>query len=130
MWKKRGQPFHTHALVPGDVVGCLLYLPPASPAVCLREKELVDLHTRVCAAHFFYQQETKKPTVPLPGSFIVYFLNGKSLGVCAVDLDKGWYRPAVSLFGINAEVKINFGPRFIYPPECPVSLQTILGINN
>ncbi|KAK2953732.1 hypothetical protein BLNAU_11289 [Blattamonas nauphoetae] len=115
-------PFYSpRPLFPGDVIGCLIHLPAASPEVSLREDELRSLHTTAARSSLYFCQETKEPTVPLPGSSISFFVNGVFLGIAAVDLEKGFYRPAVSIFG-KGEVMMNFGPHFKHPPPHSFSL--------
>ncbi|KAH7821806.1 uncharacterized protein MONOS_11746 [Monocercomonoides exilis] len=112
-------------LLPGDVIGCLIHLPMIPERVQRREAELQALHYVITQTSSYYAEESKRPTIPVMGSFIAYYLNGESLGIGAVDIERGAYRPAVSI-GAGARVMVNFGKNFRYPPDWPLLLKNVV----
>lgn len=82
----------------GDIIGCLVHMKPPKPKV--------------------RNQELNKNAVPEinEGSKLIFFKNGKYLGVAFQDLKEGFYFAAVSLY-MNSKVKMNFGPEFEKPPS-------------
>jgi hypothetical protein len=103
-----------------DVLGLVINLPFKQPAVISKLpsfepeidpmlfKRLWDPERTILYDKFPINQIDK-----LEGSYIEYFLNGKSLGISFTDLYYGKYYPAISLFN-GAACKINFGPGFAH----------------
>ena len=96
----------------GDTVGCLLYLPDAGQAprrpqiaaygsipvlITNPNAERKNHHHTMTEDHPHGITATA-PMGLVPGSFVAYTLNGKSLGVAHVGLSEGLWHPAVSLF--------------------------------
>lgn len=104
----------------GDVIGCLISLPE------LPDKDYLPMHFKdkplvKFKSHFYFEEkdrttEAAKALQPLPGSKVEFFKNGQSLGVAFTDIYQGDYYPAVSAFK-SAKVKVNFGPKFSFPPK-------------
>lgn len=70
-------------------------------------------------SHLYYEDKDRvndalKTLRPTPQSKIIFFKNGESQGEAFVDIYKGAYYPAFSIFR-NATVSVNFGPNFKYP---------------
>ncbi len=81
----------------GDVIGCLIHMKPPKPKLRgdLVDKEKVEVNE---------------------GSKVVYYKNGKCLGVAFENLLEGFYHAGVSVY-MSAQVSVNFGPEFEYPPQ-------------
>lgn len=104
----------------GDTVGFLIELPPAPAPMptlmeymppAFKDKPLVKFKS-----HLYYEDkdrvaEALKALRPLPKSRIVFFRNGVEQGDAFVEVNRGAYYPAVSLFRA-ATVSLNFGPAF------------------
>lgn len=73
-------------------------------------------------SHLYYEEkdnvgEYQKNLKPLPKSQIIFFKNGKCVGVAFEDIYYGSYYPIISIYK-NATVSVNFGPCFKYSPSC------------
>jgi len=81
----------------GDVIGCLIHMKPPKPKLRgdLVDKEKVEVNE---------------------GSKVIYYKNGKCLGVAFENLFEGFYHAGVSVY-MSAQVSVNFGPEFEYPPN-------------
>jgi len=80
----------------GDVVGCLLVLPPGGRVM---GPEVVRVKGGDADKAFTVVEGSgREPARPLAGSFAAFTLNGESQGVAFVDLPEGSWHPAVSLF--------------------------------
>ncbi len=122
-----GQPF-----APGDVIGCYIRLapkpqdgteeqkPPLDPERPLpeivEEKETCWM-VRVVPGKSYTLPTSDVLPVPRPGSSILFFKNGKCLGVAFDPIVGGLYYPAVSPF--RTRVTVNWGPNFYFPPQIP-----------
>lgn len=60
-------------------------------------------------------QEALKALRPIDGSKIIYYKNGVNQGDAFIEINKGAYYPAISIYK-SATVSVNFGPNFKYPP--------------
>lgn len=80
----------------GDIIGCLIHMKPPKPKVKGDSpmKEKIEINE---------------------GSKVLFFRNGKCLGVGFTDLIQGFYHAGVSLY-MNSKVRMNFGPEFEKPP--------------
>ncbi|KAF4663761.1 Set1/Ash2 histone methyltransferase complex subunit ASH2 [Perkinsus chesapeaki] len=106
-------PYGRRRILPGDTIGCHLYIrdAPKAPLRCDdgRPESSLWLTGLLC--------DPEDPPIPSisEGSSISYSVNGDSLGVAFEDVVEGEYFPAVSLYG-GAVVEANFGPAFKCPP--------------
>lgn len=118
----------------GDVVGCLIHLPPGGqPLPTLRERsveEAVQFRSKAYFAESEDEQKEPDPDAqPLEGSFVAFTRNGRMQGKAYSDIKEGTYYPALSLYTDatlleEAVVKCNFGETpFAHPPPqvegCP-----------
>ncbi|KAI9013135.1 hypothetical protein BC832DRAFT_590094 [Gaertneriomyces semiglobifer] len=92
---------------PGDVIGMAIYLPR-------REAGNGDLVAREWDGLSLYVPFRAPPMEVMSGSYIVYYKNGKSLGVAFRNLNRGKYHPAISCYN-GGSATVNFGPDFKYP---------------
>ncbi|KAI0990064.1 hypothetical protein GJ496_001824 [Pomphorhynchus laevis] len=100
-----------------DILGCLIHLPCKDITMMLPKpyKHLPVIKFR----NHLYFEEHEDPVleaenqVPLPGSKIVFYKNGKWQGVAFSDIYKNRYFPAISLYK-DITVRVNFGPNFHY----------------
>ncbi|GAB4821654.1 hypothetical protein N2152v2_008700 [Parachlorella kessleri] len=109
----------------GDVVGCLIHLPPGGKPW---EKQLEEAVTYKKKAYWVEgEEETKEPdpeTPALPGSWVAFTRNGKLQGKAFEPIKEGTYYPAISLYTDaakepfeTARVRCNFGETaFAHPP--------------
>ncbi|KAG7351290.1 SPRY domain containing protein [Nitzschia inconspicua] len=109
---------------PGDVVGCAISMVPDSTM------EGVGAATRDkgSSGSLSHQQHQAQLQQPLPNhNHIRFFKNGYPMGEFIISKGKreggaafiipdGVYYPAISLY-MGANVKVNFGPNFIYQPR-------------
>ncbi len=118
--------------VAGDVIGCYIVLtpppqdgseqhkPPLDPEKPLpdivEEKETCWM-VRVSPGTSYSLPSSEVLPVPRRGSKILFFKNGKCLGVAFEDITGGTYYAAVSPF--KCKVSVNWGPTFKCPPEMP-----------
>jgi hypothetical protein len=122
-----GEPFS-----PGDVIGCYICLapkpqdgseeqkPPLDPERPLPEI-VEDKETcwvvRVVPGKSYSLPTSEVLPAPRAGSSILFFKNGKCLGVAYDSIVGGVYYPSVSPF--RTRVTVNWGPTFVYPPQLP-----------
>lgn len=77
----------------GDCIGCLLCIEPYNDdTVIVPDFDKNDA-----------KNKKRKPRNKMPGSKIIYYKNGKSMGVAFKDIYEGKYYPSVSLY-FNATV--------------------------
>ncbi|EJD74208.1 SPRY domain-containing protein [Loa loa] len=129
----KGRHYSDGGFKEGDVLGCLISLPPC-PAD--REYDFTSVENLPSSSiylppsyknlplinfkhNYFYEEKDDvsaalKSLKPAPGSWIEFYRNGKSCGIAFTDIYAGFYYPAVSLFQ-GATVRCNFGPSFRYP---------------
>ncbi|KFD56916.1 hypothetical protein M514_02173 [Trichuris suis] len=105
----------------GDILGVLIHLPESagsSARLPSSGKNLPLIKFKSCC--YFEEKDdpvrTQKTQKPLKGSKIVYYINGVSQGVAFSDIYDARYFPAISLYK-NMTTTVNFGPKFVYPPE-------------
>jgi hypothetical protein len=94
----------------GDVIGCYIHLPRYDFTQTESEIERFVEHGVECE----WTQE-KIPLVPLKGSFMKFYLNGKDQGIAFADLIVGKYYPAISVYR-GGYVTCEFVD-FKYPPK-------------
>jgi len=103
----------------GDVLGCMIslpaipkhdYMPPS-----FKDKPLVKFKSHLYFEEKDREKENLEQLKPLPGSKITFYKNGESLGEAFSNIYMGDYFPAIATYK-NAKVKLNFGPRFKFPP--------------
>lgn len=103
----------------GDILGCLIILPDEAKRSYLppsfKDKPLVKFKS-----HLYFEEkdrlaENLKSLTSLPGSKMIFFRNGVSLGEAFTDFYRGDYYPAIATYK-NAKIKANFGPKFKCPP--------------
>ncbi len=93
--KKYGETFK-----PGDIVGVFVNLMPLKPPNLLERK---------------HKDAGEVTQVVSNGSYIEFYVNGKSQGAAFSDIYEGEYYAGASLF-MHGRVKFNFGPRFAFEP--------------
>lgn len=130
----KGKHYMETSFKEGDVLGLLISLPlcpgdkeykfseisklpPSSSYLPPSHKDLPLINFK---HNYFYEERDEvqaalKSLKPAPGSYIEFFLNGKSCGVAFRDIFAGFYFPAVSIYQ-GATVRCNFGPNFKFPP--------------
>lgn len=104
----------------GDVIGCLLHLPPGG---CPFTRTRNDAGTY--KGNLYLKEEPADEAAPkeLAGAVIAFSRNGVSQGIAYRDMVEGTYCPAVSLYTLpeqaeGATLSVNFGPGFAHaPPE-------------
>lgn len=81
----------------GDVIGCLIHMKPPKPKVKGDglEKQKIEINE---------------------GSRLLFYKNGKCIGIAFADMIEGFYHAGVSVY-MNSKVRVNFGPDFEYPPN-------------
>jgi Set1/Ash2 histone methyltransferase complex subunit ASH2 len=77
----------------GDIIGCLIFLKPPKPK-------------------FLEKNEDDRNV----GSKALFCINGENFGIAFENLREGFYYVGVSLY-MHAKVKVNFGPKFDFPPN-------------
>jgi Set1/Ash2 histone methyltransferase complex subunit ASH2 len=107
----------------GDVVGCLLHLPPGGRPLEAGHEDAVTYGGKVYWADNA-DGARGAPARPLPGSFAGFAVNGAWQGVAFRDLLEGTYFPALSLYthaaqAAPAEAAVNLGgaPWAHAPPQ-------------
>ncbi|KAF7457482.1 putative SPRY domain [Cryptosporidium felis] len=104
------------AILPGDVVGCLIRL-SGVPYELEDPRKYPHLHPFLELGLLCNPEEPPKATID-PDSSIEFFVNGKKLCTGFSGIPSGFYHPAVSLY-MGSKVKLNTGPEFrFYPPGC------------
>ncbi|KAK9826245.1 hypothetical protein WJX74_002181 [Apatococcus lobatus] len=106
-----GQSFHE-----GDVIGCLLYMPPGGHPLERTKSELLTYKGDPVLL-----EQPPPQAEPLINSCIAFSLNGKPQGIAYRDIPEGTYCPAASIFThpdqtAGATLTFNFGPDFAYAP--------------
>ncbi|KAK9855450.1 hypothetical protein WJX84_005865 [Apatococcus fuscideae] len=106
-----GEQFHE-----GDVIGCLLYMPPGGRPLERTKSELLSYK-----GDPVLPEEPPLQPEPLINSCIVFSCNGKPQGMAFRDVPEGTYYPAASLFThpdqtAGATVTFNYGPEFAHAP--------------
>mmetsp|Transcript_34989 Transcript_34989/g.77830 ORF Transcript_34989/g.77830 Transcript_34989/m.77830 type:complete len:356 (+) Transcript_34989:227-1294(+) len=106
-----GQPFGE-----GDVVGMLIHLADGGRPLEAQDRSMVRFK-----GAFYYVEEAEPKPQPVPGSFVMFTVNGVPQGKAYEDILEGTYYPAVSLYTLpdqaeGATATFNFGPDFTYPP--------------
>jgi len=81
----------------GDVIGCLIHMKPPKPKL---RGDLID----------------KEKLEVNEGSKVIYYKNGKCLGIAFENLLEGFYHAGISVY-MTSQVNVNFGPNFEYPPN-------------
>ncbi|XP_048248232.1 set1/Ash2 histone methyltransferase complex subunit ASH2-like isoform X1 [Haliotis rufescens] len=105
----------------GDVLGFYIHLPPPGDSGKLlpptfKDRPLVKFKSHLYFEEKDYVTEAEKVLKESTSSEIIMYKNGRSQGIAYTDIFEGVYYPAVSIFK-NATVKVNFGPKFKYPPK-------------
>eukprot|EP00667_Euglena_gracilis_P018364 EG_transcript_19510 len=122
-----GQPYSS-----GDVVGCLLLIPPDSLAdakeqALLRvgvKDEYDAVRAKICAeGDRVTQLDVCGMETVVPDSKVVFFKNGIATGVAFEGVRHGLWFPAVGLYR-GGRVTVNFGPQWRCPPQLPDSVPT------
>ncbi|XP_054711845.1 set1/Ash2 histone methyltransferase complex subunit ASH2-like [Uloborus diversus] len=118
--ESKGYHYNDEGYGQGDVLGFLIHLPhtanqPVLPPI-YKDKPLVKFKS-----YLYYEEKDElqlelKNMKPLFGSKIVFYKNGKNMGVAFENINVGTYYPAVSLYK-SVTVTLNFGPEFKYPPN-------------
>jgi Set1/Ash2 histone methyltransferase complex subunit ASH2 len=86
---------------PGDVVGVYVNIMPLKPPNLLEKK---------------HKDAGEATQVVSNGSYIEYYVNGRSQGIAFNDLYEGEYFAGAALY-MHGRVKFNFGPKFRYAPN-------------
>ncbi|XP_039297627.1 set1/Ash2 histone methyltransferase complex subunit ASH2 isoform X2 [Nilaparvata lugens] len=122
-WRSRkGTRFHecrgkhfSRGFGEGDTLGCLIVLPTDNSRSHIpqtyKDRPLVKFKS-----HLYYEEKDRvteclKNLKPLPGSKIIFFINGEYQGEAFVDIYAGAYYPTISIHK-SATVSVNFGPNF------------------
>ncbi|RWS12432.1 set1/Ash2 histone methyltransferase complex subunit ASH2-like protein [Dinothrombium tinctorium] len=111
----------------GDTVGCLINLSAdeKNPKSANNPNYLPSTHKDrplIKFKNYLYFEEKDdvqkaiKQLQELEGSSMVFYKNGKNIGVAFENLISGVYYPAVSFYK-SVTVTFNFGPNFKYPPQ-------------
>lgn len=104
----------------GDYLGVLIHLPEVEGQDYLppsyKDKPLIKFKSHLYFLEKDRLQENTKSVKPLSGSKIEFFKNGEPLGEAYTDIYAGEYTPAVATYR-NAKVRMNYGPKFRYPPK-------------
>ncbi|OQV21068.1 Set1/Ash2 histone methyltransferase complex subunit ASH2 [Hypsibius exemplaris] len=103
----------------GDVIGCYIDLPPDTMTHALPDTKKFEPLVKF-KNHLYFEVKDDLPKelqslTPQRNSRIMFFKNGKSLGDAFTNIYAGQYFPCISLYK-NATVKVNYGPRFDFPP--------------
>eukprot|EP01026_Neomeris_dumetosa_P067491 TRINITY_DN6583_c0_g1_i3.p1 TRINITY_DN6583_c0_g1~~TRINITY_DN6583_c0_g1_i3.p1 ORF type:complete len:381 (-),score=58.62 TRINITY_DN6583_c0_g1_i3:332-1474(-) len=113
----------------GDVVGCLLHLPPGGLTLEKGKEDIVRWKSQYCIAI----EDDLEPT-PLPESFVAFYKNGEYQGKAFTDIFEGTYYAAVSMFTMpeqveGASLRINVGPEFKFPPQIIEGVQNVKSLS-
>lgn len=127
----RGRSFDdTGGYKAGDTIGCMIELPYGNDLGVTEARHLppsikdvglvlaVKKNT-VTGYRVIEEKDSVRPEStlkPLPNSKIMFYKNGKFIGVAFEDIFEGFYFPTISLYK-ECTVVANFGPSFKYPPE-------------
>ncbi|RZF45134.1 hypothetical protein LSTR_LSTR000544 [Laodelphax striatellus] len=124
-WRSRkGTRFHecrgkhySRGFGEGDILGFLIVLPNNSSYIpqTYKDRPLVKFKS-----HLYYEEKDRvseclKNLKPLPGSKIIFFINGECQGEAFLAIYAGAYYPTISIHK-SATVSVNFGPNFKHPP--------------
>ena len=85
---------------PGDIIGVFINLMPLKPPNLLERK---------------HKDAGEICQVVSNGSYIEFYVNGKSQGVAFKDIYEGEYYAGAALY-MHGRVRFNFGPKFKYSP--------------
>lgn len=117
-WRARGKPYG-ESYGPGDTIGCMIKITDTIVEKIL-EQDLPKIRKKKNekwakeVTIFSKKTDESQPQEIMVGSEIIFFKNGEDQNTAFVDIIKGEYYPAVSLFG-GAECTLNFGPKFGLP---------------
>ncbi|CAI2328353.1 unnamed protein product [Caenorhabditis sp. 36 PRJEB53466] len=120
----KGKTYYPAGFKAGDILGCLIHFPVDDQLLVpldqssetylpssFKDANLINFKSNL----FFEVQGDStvavKHLVPVPGSYVEFFHNGKSCGKAFENIFGGTYFPSVSIFQ-RASVTMNFGPKF------------------
>lgn len=111
--KSYGEPFKV-----GDVIGCYIYIPPTAKSLEERTEKSVDAYENEAGQKCQIITHTLREEVA-EGSCIQFYKNGKHYGDAFIDIWRGQYFPAASLY-MGAQCQFVFGPDGLkHRPEDP-----------
>uniref|UniRef100_A0A834VC68 Set1/Ash2 histone methyltransferase complex subunit ASH2 n=1 Tax=Sarcoptes scabiei TaxID=52283 RepID=A0A834VC68_SARSC len=121
-----GKHFAEEGFGSGDILGCLIYLPPPKDdpycEIPLLPDSFKDRPLIKMRNYIFFEEKEEKPKIAeanlrvLEGSKIVFYKNGVKIGTAFENIYGGYYYPAAGLYK-EISITLNFGPDFTYPPN-------------